>query len=184
MESGQPLNGRDRDPPQQSNWVRSAPWFLTISCTLILISIAVFLVWNIVWFNSQATANVPATMFAYRTHVYHMHLSMVKRSVGLFSGFSLLFIGMAVSFYYLRSANRVTISGPGIAAEAISASPGIIATVMGVVLLLGVIASKDSFASYVGEFDIYGELSHRMEWPSPEPRQSLPANQEEESNVE
>jgi hypothetical protein len=116
-----------------------------------LIAIAWFLVENIVWFRENALAAEDAGRLTYRLHVYHLHLAMIKRSVGLFSGFALLFLGTGVVFYTLRTASDVTLGTESLKANVATASPGIIAMALGVVLLLGTIASKDDFPPYLGE---------------------------------
>ena len=154
--------------PELTPWGKRVPWYLTVASAVTLIAIAAFLVSNIVWFRTKATTDVPVDAMVFRIHIYHMHLAMIKRSVGLFSGFALLFLGMSVALYHLRSRSRYRIGGTigpqSFAAEAVSASPGVLAIVLGVVLLLGTIMSKDKFAPY------YGEPS-TVELPTPQPRQ-------------
>jgi hypothetical protein len=82
---------RDRD----SNWESVIPWFLTVACTVSLVSIALFLILNVEWFKASVFDQVTVTN-AYKIYVYHMHLSMIKRSVGLFSGFAMMFVGASV----------------------------------------------------------------------------------------
>lgn len=87
-----------------NNWKDFAPWFLTIACAFTLLFIGVFLVKNINWykesvFNDQIKEiNNPE----YRFYAYHLHLSMIKRSIGLFSGFAIMFLGLGVAFYTLK----------------------------------------------------------------------------------
>ncbi|MGH9236722.1 MAG: hypothetical protein ACRD3G_01675 [Vicinamibacterales bacterium] len=114
-------------------------------------AIAWFLVENIIWFRASSLAAADAEHVVYRLHVYHLHLAMIKRSVGLFSGFALLFLGTAVVFYTLRRHSNVNIGGAGFSAGVMTASPGIIAMALGVAVLLGTIGSKDEFPPYTGE---------------------------------
>jgi hypothetical protein len=76
---------------------------------------------------------------------------MIKRSVGLFSGFALLFLGVAIVFYSLKTTQSLHIKNASLSANIATASPGIIAMVLGVVLLLTTITSKDIFPDYGGE---------------------------------
>ncbi|MFL5381750.1 MAG: hypothetical protein ACJ8GN_04475 [Longimicrobiaceae bacterium] len=132
-------------------WEDSIPWFLTIASTVTLICIASFLVENILWFRAHALDGVPATATTYHLHIYHLHLAMIKRSVGLFSGFALLFLGTGVVFYTLKTQSHVNLGNEKLSAGIVTASPGIIAMTLGVLLILGTIASKDEFPGYMGE---------------------------------
>ncbi len=136
-------------------WGDAIPWFLTLASTVIIAGIAGFLVENILWFRDTAFQETTSSDLVYRMHAHHLHIAMIKRSVGLLSGFALLFLGTGVSFYQLRSKSRYKLEGKigpqSFAAEAVSASPGVLAIFLGVILLLGTIASKDSFPSYMGE---------------------------------
>jgi hypothetical protein len=76
---------------------------------------------------------------------------MIKRSVGLFSGFALLFLGTGVVFYTLKTDSNIEIHSGGLSGTIATASPGLIAMALGVLLLLGTIASKDDFPPYTGE---------------------------------
>ncbi len=68
------------------------PWFLTISCTIILIALAIFFIENIYWFRNIAFTAMADSITEYKIHVYHIHLPMKKRAVGLFTGFAVLFL--------------------------------------------------------------------------------------------
>ncbi|MBD0318785.1 MAG: hypothetical protein ICV87_00520 [Gemmatimonadetes bacterium] len=147
---GKPAGSRTRAAMRR--WEDSIPWFLTIASTLTLICIAWFLVENILWFrNSSMPATLEPAKLHYRLHVYHLHLAMIKRSVGLFSGFALLFLGTGVVFFTLKTQSHVNLGNDKLSAGIVSASPGIIAMTLGVLLLLGTIASKDEFPAYTGE---------------------------------
>jgi len=135
-------------------WEDAAPWFLTIASTITLACIAWFLVENILWFREHALIQSDLVRPTYRLHVHHLHLAMIKRSVGLFSGFALLFLGTGVVFYTMRTTYGVHVNTGSLSAAVASASPGILAMALGVVLLLGTIASKDEFPPYLGEATI------------------------------
>lgn len=132
-------------------WEDVAPWFLTIASTVTLACIAWFLVENILWFRAHALIPADFARPTYRLHVHHLHLAMIKRSVGLFSGFALLFLGTGVVFYTMRTTYAAQVQSAAMSAAVASASPGILAMALGVVLLLGTIASKDDFPAYLGE---------------------------------
>lgn len=130
---------------QQINaWEQLIPWFLTIACTISLICIAWFLTDNIGWFKENAFDTTDLNN-DYRLYVYHLHLSMIKRSVGLFSGFAMMFVGAAVCFYIVKSKTNVGVTSTNISFNLVTASPGIIAMVLGGSLIIFSIWSKDSF---------------------------------------
>lgn len=141
----------DRERATTTRWEDVIPWFLTIASTLTLACIAWFLVENVMWFRAHALGPQDAARATYRLHVHHLHLAMIKRSIGLFSGFALLFLGTGVVFYTLRTQSNVNVAAASVTAGVATASPGIIAMALGVVLLLGTVASKDDFPPYTGE---------------------------------
>ena len=133
-------------------WEQTVPWFLTITSTLTLIAIAWYLVENVLFFRSTAFGEDTGGDLVFRMHAHHLHIAMVKRSVGLFSGFALLFLGTGIIFFQTRSRSRYKVTGQvgpqTLGAEIVTASPGIIAITLAVILLLGTIAIKDRFPDY------------------------------------
>lgn len=129
---------------EQSNWEKYIPWFLTVASSIVLIAIGFFLINNINWFKEGVFKNSADSNLEYKVYAYQMHLSMIKRSVGLFSGFAIMFLGTSVSFYSIRKQTKLNIEG-GLKASLVTASPGIVAMVLGVFLIISTINSKDSF---------------------------------------
>lgn len=135
---------------KQDNWNRFVPWFLTIACTLVLIVIGVFLIKNIQWYKESvfdvqvSEVNNPE----YRFYAYHLHLSMIKRSIGLFSGFAIMFLGLGVAFFTLKESTNIDAKGAGFSAKIATASPGIVALLVGAYLIISTINSKDHFPEY------------------------------------
>lgn len=127
-----------------SEWERVIPWFLTAACTLSLISIAFFLIFNVEWFKANVFDQANVTN-SYKIYVYHMHLSMIKRSVGLFSGFAMMFVGASVCFYVVKAKTDVAFKAQNISLNLITTSPGIIAMILGAALIMFTIWSKDEF---------------------------------------
>lgn len=140
----------DESRIEDSVWGRLLPWVLTIACLVILYIIGDFLIENIEWYKQ--------TVFAieidgiqeptYRIHAYHIHMSMIKRSVGLFSGFAIMFLGLGVAFYSLRNKTDLQLTSSIWSLNLATMSPGILALVMGAVLIMYTIGSKDDFAPY------------------------------------
>jgi hypothetical protein len=140
----EPIAGpRSRTGPEL--WPRLIPWFTTIISVAILVALATFLIENLSWFRSTALATSDINRASYRVAVLQMHLAMVKRSVGLFSGFSLVFIGTSISFYTLRRDITLGGEGHGFSGKLATASPGIVAMVLGTCLIMFTIYSKDQF---------------------------------------
>jgi hypothetical protein len=127
-----------------SSWEQVIPWFLTVACTLSLISIALFLILNVEWFKASVFTQANLTN-SYKIYVYHMHLSMIKRSVGLFSGFAMMFVGASVCFYIVKAKTDVGFKAQDFSLNLITASPGIIAMLLGASLIMFTIWSKDDF---------------------------------------
>jgi hypothetical protein len=150
----------------QSRWHRAIPWILTVSATLALIAIGWFLVANVEWFKSRAVAD--AYLPEYRMDIFHLHLSMIKRSVGLFSGFAIMFLGLGVAFY-TADQTRVDVGTPTIKAKLATASPGIIAMLIGMTMILFTINSKDTFHEYRWDRSSSGSSSSEIKQPAPRP---------------
>lgn len=125
-------------------------WFLAIGASLVLVSIAWFLINNVEWFKAEAFKNIPNPSDDYRIHVFHMHLSMIKRSIGLFAGFSLMFLGLGVAFYSVKTSTDIEVDAPNITLRLVTASPGIIAVIFGALVLCYTIGSKDKFPGFNG----------------------------------
>jgi hypothetical protein len=138
-------------PRIESLWTEFTPWFMTVISVLILGSLAWFLLENIYWFKLHATEPAAPTDAAYRIYVYQLHLSMIKRSVGLFAGFALIFVGTSVAFYTLKHEIRFTGQAAGGSAKLATASPGVIAMFLGVALIMFCIHSKDHFPDVPNE---------------------------------
>jgi hypothetical protein len=138
--------GKAHQWSKESDWERIIPWFLTVACTLSLVSIAFFLILNVEWFKASVFNQVNVTS-SYKIYVYHMHLSMIKRSVGLFSGFAMMFVGASVCFYIVKAKTDVGFKAQTFSLNLITTSPGIIAMVLGASLIMFTIWSKDDFPS-------------------------------------
>ena len=131
-------------------WSTLIPWFLTVGSAAVLYMIAYFLVDNIQWFRALALSDPAADNLEFRMHVHHLHFAMIKRAIGLFSGFSLVFLGLGAAFYHSRARSSISAQVPNsVAVEVVSASPGVLAMVLGVVLLVTTIVSKDRFPVYL-----------------------------------
>ena len=124
------------------------PWFMTVISTIALILLAIFLYNNIEWFKTQAVGSEEWQVPLFQMHIHHLHLSMIKRSVGLFSGFSALFIGMAVCFYSMKQQSTMDLKSANLSVVLATSSPGIIAMVLGCYLITATIDSKDDFPGY------------------------------------
>ena len=130
------------------SWDKAIPWVLTAASAIVLTMIALFLVDNINWFRDTALADPAGSDLVFRMHVHHLHLATVKRAVGLFSGFSMVFLGLGVAFRQMTSQSTVGAQAPSVAVTVASASPGIVAMVLGLMLLMTTIVSKDEFPMY------------------------------------
>jgi hypothetical protein len=147
--------------PLSNKWVTLAPWFITIASTFALIAIGFFLIINIEWFkNSIFSCDIPErNTGAYRMRAYDIHLSMIKRSVGLFSGFAIMFIGLGISFFTLRKNTNLELKSEIWSANLATASPGLFAILVGGFLIVSTIQSKDQFGGYQSGIPSNGKIN-------------------------
>lgn len=154
------------------SWDSAIPWFTTAMSVVLLIALAAFLVENIFWFRANARVADPPDA-AYLLYVFQLHSSLIKRSVGLLSGFSMLFIGTSIVFYTARNRTAGSATIHGVTLQLATYSPGIVAMVLGATLVAFTIQSKDTFPRYDGAHTKTQERSH------PVPPQDAPARQPE-----
>lgn len=136
--------------PVNDNWNKVIPWFLTIASSVVLTAIAIFLVVSIQWFKESALDEHihQVNTSKHRLDVYFLYMSMIKRSVGLFSGFAIMFLGMAAAFFTLKDNINIKAGNSTFSTQLVTASPGIVALLMGGYLIIATIQSKDHFAPY------------------------------------
>jgi len=134
----------------EPNWEKWIPWYLTVASTVVLYFIADFLLDNIDWFVTSMQASTAWSYDGYQVQMYHLHNSLIKRSIGFFAGFSALFVGLAVSFYTVKEQTKLSAKDTSSLSMTLATnSPGIVAMVLGVVLIVTSITSKDSFSKYM-----------------------------------
>ncbi len=130
-------------------WRNFAPWFLTITSTVVMVGLGYFLVSNIEWYKDTAF-NTENSLFCLDSQKnilerFHLHSSLIKRSVSMFAGVGVLLIGLGVSFYTIDRMTHTKISTGGLAFQLATASPGIVALFIGAVLIITTLTSKDTF---------------------------------------
>jgi hypothetical protein len=148
-------------------WGDFIPWFITIACSITLLGIAYFLVKNIEWFKSivsDQNLNMKSNP-EFMTYVFHLHLSMIKRSIGLFAGFSIMFLGLGISFYTIKNQIQSDIKMTSVSANLSTTSPGIFAILIGGFLIAFSIYSKDTFpdSTFV---NTYSKISSQLVSPN------------------
>ena len=153
-------NSREGFSPPLS-WTNWIPLYLTIASAITLILIGFFLVENIQWYKNEVFAIYEARFGTYRMRAFDVHLSMIKRSIGLFSGFSMLFLGLGVSFYSIKRGTELGVQSELWSANLVTASPGIVSMIVGAWLISFTIQSKDTFLPYEPDFRI--EFSNKNE---------------------
>src|SRR5262245_11271468 len=126
-------------------WRMMAPWLMTAVSFVVLLSLAWFLIDNLGWFRRLAFPPSVERDSSFTLYAFHLHLAMVNRSVGLFAGFALIFIGTAVAFYTLGTSTTLEGGSSNWKGRLDTTSPGIIAMVLGTVLIMFTIYSKNSF---------------------------------------
>ena len=130
-------------------WNKFIPWFITIASSVTIIALGWFLVSNLLWFKSMAFPEGKEMSATYFMHVHHLFLSMLKRSVALFAGFAILFIGSSTVFYSVKEQSKLNIKNSNLSVYIATTSPGLIAMLFGLILIMHTVSSKDSFPPYV-----------------------------------
>lgn len=129
-------------------WSTFAYWLVSASSMAAVISIGWFLVTNIEWFKANAIPSGPGYGPEYHMHISHLFLSVLKRSVALFSGFFLMFIGSSILLFISQQQTNVSVENRDLKATLETAAPGMVAMLFGLVLLMHTISSKDEFPPY------------------------------------
>lgn len=133
---------------RESKWEKFAPWFMTLASTVVMLAIAYFLVDNMNWF--KITAEQPGRIYSelYQIHTFHLYISTLKRLIGFFASFCLIFIGTGASIYAMANSTSINGEGKDFKVSLVTTSPGIIAMILGVVLMAITIVGKDSFPEF------------------------------------
>lgn len=131
-----------------NNWERFVPWYLTIISAMVLIGIGWFLVDHIVWLRGHMFEGTGEQNLSYRSHQYFLLVSTMRRSAGLFSGISLILLGVGVVFYVAKTSTELDFTWGGVSLGIVTASPGIIAMALGTFLVAHNTASKDLIPIY------------------------------------
>ena len=150
---------------ERTSWGKYIPWVLSASCIVVLAVIGYFLIENIQWYKDTVFCIdlINAQEPVYRIHAYHIHMSMMKNSVGLFSGFAIMFLGLGVAFYSLRKPIDLDVKSNIWSVSIATASPGIIALLMGGTIIMFTIQNKSSFASYPVIYENYSRVNKNQE---------------------
>lgn len=147
---------------RMTNWEYIIPWFLTATSTLVLCAIGWFLSENLIWLREEALNLYDNNNLSYRSYTYFMYVSSIRRSVGLFSGIALMFLGIGVSFYTIKSQTNLKVGAQKLTFSLLTASPGIIAMVLGVFLIAHNTSSKDEIPIYSTQLEAAPELSGKL----------------------
>jgi hypothetical protein len=133
---------------EKSIWERSAPWFMTIASAVVICAIGFFLIDNMNWFKTNAIVTGQTYTEIYKIHTFHLFISTLKRLIGFFAAFCLIFIGTGVAIYAMKGKTVIAGENKDYKITLATASPGIIAMVLGVILMCITITSKDSFPDF------------------------------------
>jgi hypothetical protein len=121
---------------------------LPILCAAAFIYEGIFLYQSMNWYETKYGNVGENPDLAYRIYVLLIHTSMVRRSLGIFSGSAILTIGMSIALYTVRQMNRLNLGSRSVTVSIVTASPGLVAMVIGALLIAFSIASKDQFPAY------------------------------------
>lgn len=140
-----------RKTPTAISWEDWAPWFMSALSFLSLLAIGWFLIDNFHWFKGRILEVRDPRDPEYVTYAMHMQNSLLKRCVGLFSGFALLFVGSSVALYVAKRMTKLDGEMKDFKVSVTTASPGIIAMLIGGFILAYTIQSKDEFTTFVDD---------------------------------
>lgn len=132
----------------ETRWHSYAPWFMTILSIIMLGVIGLFLWNNMEWFKEEAQKGMDYSDKGYMLYIYHLQNSLMKRCLGFFTGFALAFVGCAVALYTVKEMSNLNFETGGSKLVLASASPGLFAMVLGILLMITTIVSKDTFPSF------------------------------------
>ncbi|MFA6013275.1 MAG: hypothetical protein WC799_25015, partial [Desulfobacteraceae bacterium] len=135
----------------ESKWIKFIPWFMTITSTIVMLSIGYFLIENMNWFKNISEKPGFEYTELYQIHIFHLFISTLKRLIGFFASFCLIFIGTGASIYAMKQASSMTGESKDFKISLITTSPRIIAMVLGVILMSITIINKDSFPDFDGD---------------------------------
>lgn len=131
----------------KSTWEKSAPWFLTILSVVSIGLLSYFVIDNINWLKEYVNKHNAINDSRFFIDVLDRFTSMIKRTIGMFTALCLIFSGMGISAYVMSRQAKVEIKDSNWSFSLITASPGIVAMILGVVLMIVDIQSKDTFSS-------------------------------------
>ena len=129
-------------------WEYLIPWLLTGTSTLVLCAVGWFLAENLIWLREESFNNYDINNLSYRSHTFYLYMSSIRSSVRLFSGVALMFLGIGVSFYTIKSQTNLKVGAQNLTIGLVTASPGILAMVLGVFLIAYNVKSKDMIPLY------------------------------------
>jgi|GEM_PF-6186026 len=132
----------------ETKWHGYAPWFMTVLSILMLAVIGLFLWSNMEWFKVEALRGMDYDDKGYMLYIYHLQNSLMKRCLGFFTGFALAFVGCAVALYTVKDVSNLNLETGGSKLVLASASPGLFAMVLGILLMITTLVSKDTFPSF------------------------------------
>lgn len=131
---------------------------------LSLVAIGWFLIDNFQWFKAHVLDVKDPRDPKYLTYAMHMQNSLLKRCVGLFSGFALLFVGSSVALYVAKRMTKLDGELKDFKLSVTTASPGIIAMLIGGFILVYTIQSKDDFPPYTPSASATNELNKESQY--------------------
>ncbi|MFC0350405.1 hypothetical protein [Undibacterium danionis] len=135
---------------EKASWQRITPWFLMIASSIVIYTIGHFLIQNMEWFRANATLVISGHSENYQIHILHIHAATLKRLIGFFASFCLIFLGTGVSIYAVQNATKFSGEANSAKLSLVTTSPGIVAMLLGTVLMIYAVTSKDEFPAFDG----------------------------------
>ncbi len=137
-------------PPLKPDWFTRT--VTSLAAVIFAAAIGRFLMNSVQWMQNWVQPTNTGDPLIYKLHVLHVYSAMIKRSIALFAAFTLLLLGLGASFFSLQRMTNIGADTPGgVKVRLATASPGIVAMVLGTSLIIFATNSKDQFPNYPGE---------------------------------
>jgi hypothetical protein len=124
-------------------WKKTAPWLLSILSIGSIVLLAIFLMSNFDWLKTNYRINDLSSIDS--RNIFLIHTALLKRVLGFFTSLLLIFVGMSISAFVMSKQTEMNFNIDKVGISIVSVSPGIIAMVLGVLLMIVSITSKDEF---------------------------------------
>jgi hypothetical protein len=137
------IDEHQQNKQMQSNvpifWEKTIPWLITATSYITIAFIAAFLVNNVFSIRETLLPKGEIVLGDYINSRMNIYIFVLLKSVGVFSALCLIFIGLSVSLFVSINQIKLGIGFNNGKVSLLTHSPGIIAVLLGVVLMIAVL---------------------------------------------